>query len=287
MVDQPSGLGPAAARNRGSHQARGDILVFVDADVEVHEDTFALIRDAFERDPSLAAVFGSYDDDPGGGGVVSDFRDLLHHHVHQRSAGAATTFWAGLGAIRREVMLELGGFDERRFLRPSVEDIELGGRLHRHGCPVLLDPRIQGKHLKKWTLGSMTKTDLLSRGVPWLRLVLEGRTGASALNLGWRHRLSTAASALLVVGLLRRSSRLAGTMLPLLMVLDGPFYRLLFRRRGLRLVVAGVPLHLVHRLTSVAAVPVALGGHLRARKRTRQRTPRPKSGDGAARPSRE
>jgi GT2 family glycosyltransferase len=262
VVDRPHGLGPAGARNLGARQASGDVLVFVDADVEVHADAFARIRSAFDDDQGLAAVFGSYDDDPGAGGVVSDFRNLLHHHVHQDGAGAATTFWAGLGAIRRDVFLALGGFDEERFPKPSVEDIELGMRVHAQGGRILLDPAIQGKHLKAWTLVNMAKTDLLRRGVPWLRLVIENHPGSTALNLGWRHRIGTGASVLLLVGLLRRKAWLAGSSLALLVVLDRRFYLLLLRRRGVRLVAAGVPLHVVHRLTSAAAVPIAVTHHL-------------------------
>src|SRR5690242_14137845 len=56
--------GPAAARNDGARQARGDILVFVDADVRIHGDALTRIRTAFAADPSLAAVFGAYDDEP-------------------------------------------------------------------------------------------------------------------------------------------------------------------------------------------------------------------------------
>jgi GT2 family glycosyltransferase len=262
VVDGPSHLGPAAARNHGSRQASGDVLVFVDADVEVHGDAFTRIRSAFETDTSLAAVFGSYDDDPGARGVVSDFRNLLHHHVHQEGAGAATTFWAGLGAIRRDVFLTLGGFDEQRFPKPSVEDIELGMRLHAQGGRIVLDPAIQGKHLKSWTLANMAKTDLLRRGVPWLRLVIENHSGSTALNLGWRHRIGTGASLLLLVGLIRRNALLVGSTMTLLVVLDRRFYLLLLRRRGARLVAVGVPLHVVHRLTSAAALPIAITNHL-------------------------
>lgn len=267
VVDSPQHLGPAAARNLGARRAGGDVIVFVDADVEVHEDAFGRIRNAFDRDQTLAAIFGSYDDAPGADGIVSDFRNLLHHHVHHQGAGIATTFWAGLGAIRREVFLGVGGFDEDRFPLASVEDIELGMRLHERGERVVLDPGIQGKHLKRWTLSSMTKTDLLRRGIPWLRLMFERRSQSTALNLGWKHQIGTAASLLLVASIVRRRLWFAGGALALLIALERRFYVLLFRRRGPLLVFAGVPLHIVHRLTSAAAVPMALAAHLRAIRR--------------------
>lgn len=263
VVREPETLGPAAARNRGAELAAADVLVFLDADVEVHPDAFGRIRAAFEEDRELAALFGSYDDDPGGDGVVSAFRNLLHHHVHHEGAGPATTFWAGLGAVRREVFHSLGGFDATRYLHASVEDIELGMRLHATGARIVLDPKIQGKHLKTWTLMTMTETDLLRRGVPWLRLVFEGRSRSTALNLGPQHVVATGASVQLVIAVLRRDLRLALVLVALLLVLDRRFYLLLARRQGPRVAAAGVALHVAHRLTSAAAVPLALSRHLR------------------------
>jgi Glycosyl transferase family 2 len=262
VVDRPAGLGPAAARNLGAHRATGEVIVFIDADVAVHPDAFERVRAAFDEDTELAAVFGSYDDDPGGDGLVSDFRNLLHHYVHQRGAGPAATFWAGLGAIRREALLELGGFDEERYPRPSIEDVELGARLVRAGGRIRLDPAIQGKHLKTWTLPRMVETDLLDRGVPWLRMMLTDRSHSTVLNLGWRHRVGAGAAVALVAALVRRNFQLAAVLAVLLLAIDGGFYGLLWRRRGAKLVAAGIPLHIVHRLTSVAAVPVALIAHL-------------------------
>src|SRR5688572_8692245 len=52
--------GAAAARNVGADAARGQILLFVDADVCVHADTLQTAAAAF-ADPSIHAVFGSYD----------------------------------------------------------------------------------------------------------------------------------------------------------------------------------------------------------------------------------
>ena len=60
----PRQLGPAGARNLGADHAHGRVLVFVDADVAVSPDTLQMIADDFERDPDLAAVFGSYDRAP-------------------------------------------------------------------------------------------------------------------------------------------------------------------------------------------------------------------------------
>jgi cellulose synthase/poly-beta-1,6-N-acetylglucosamine synthase-like glycosyltransferase len=269
VVDQPFRLGPAAARNLGAQSASGDILVFVDADVEVHRDAFARIRAAFDEDPGLTAVFGSYDADPAARTLVSDFRNLLHHHVHHEGAGPASTFWAGLGAVRRDAFLGVGGFDEARFPHASIEDIELGIRLSRHSGRIVLDPEIQGTHLKRWTLVEMVRTDLFGRGVPWLRLLLDDRSHSTALNLGWRQRAGAGASVLLVTAVARRRFRLAISTLAFLVALDRPFYELLLRRRGRLQTAAGVALHVVHRLTSAAAVPVALAAHALERRRRR------------------
>ena len=156
---EPTLAGPAEARNLGAQRARGDVLVFVDADVVVHADAFHRIRAALEADQGLTAIFGSYDDSPPAPGAVSGFRNLLHHYVHQSSPGPATTFWAGLGAIRRDAFLASGGFDAARYPRASIEDVELGIRLAEAGARIVLDPELQGTHLKEWGLGEMLRTD--------------------------------------------------------------------------------------------------------------------------------
>ena len=41
-----------------------------------------------------------------------------------QSAGEAETFWGGCGAIRRQVFLEAGRYDEWSYPRPQIEDVE-------------------------------------------------------------------------------------------------------------------------------------------------------------------
>lgn len=262
VVDGPRALSAAGARNRGVERATADVVVFVDADVEVHADALDRIRSAFAASPALTAVYGSYDDAPAARGTVSAFRNLLHHHVHQAGGGPAETFWTGLGAVRRAAFLSAGGFDEARYPHPSIEDIDLGCRLTAAGARVVLDPAIQGTHLKAWTLRSMLWTDFARRGVPWVALQLRARRPSTALNCGWRHRLSAAACALGVV--------FAGVGLPVvalgamgaLLGLNRAFYALLARRLGLVPAAAGVALHGLHHLVSLAAIPAGLAAGL-------------------------
>jgi GT2 family glycosyltransferase len=258
VVEHPENGGPALARNLGARQASGEVLVFVDADVEVHPDVFQRFRARFDGDTALAAVFGSYDDRPAAPGIVSAFRNLLHHHVHQASAGVATTFWAGLGALRRDQFLSVAGFDHRRFALPSIEDIELGLRLTARGERIELDPAIQGTHLKRWTLGEMIRTDILRRGAPWIALLLSTPSHSTALNLGWRHRLSAlsiVAAGSLLIG---RRPRAAVTAASLFVVLNAPFYFLVLRKRGVSIAAASIPLHALHHLAGAVAVPMGV-----------------------------
>jgi len=189
----------------------------------------------------------------------------LHHHVHHSSPGPAKTFWAGLGAIRSDVFLGVGGFDES-YGRPSIEDVELGVRLTDAGHRLELAPDIQGKHLKRWTLPGMIRCDILHRAVPWLTLLLERRHLPQALNLGWRHRISALASIGLVGALVARRRRAFVPAAATLIALNRAFYALLWARLGPRKAALGVGLHVVHHLSAVAASPLALWAHLAHRR---------------------
>jgi len=264
VVDSPATLSAVEARNRGAERARGEVVVFVDADVEIHADALARIGAAFDADPGLSAVHGSYDDSPRARGLVSVFRNLLHHHVHQAGAGPAVTFWTGLGAVRRSDLLAVGGFDAVRYQHPSIEDIELGHRLAATGRRLRLDPEIQGTHLKRWTLRSMLFTDFARRGVPWVALQMRTRQVATTLNCGWRHRMSAAVCALGPLAVLLGLPLVALVALASLVGLNRGFYALLARELGVLQASVCVALHGLHHLVSVAAVPVGIAVGLAA-----------------------
>ena len=185
------GSGPAIARNLAAARATGDLLFFCDADVQIQPDTLEHIRRIFTADPGLTALFGSYDDQPGDPGFLSQYRNLFHHYVHQHASEDASTFWSGCGIIRRDVFLELGGFASRYQL-PSIEDIELGCLVKQRGGRIRLDKTLQVKHLKRWTLKSLLHSDIIARGIPWTRLIFREGAFLNDLNLQTHNRASVA-----------------------------------------------------------------------------------------------
>lgn len=247
--------GPAFARNRGFEVSRGEVLVFVDADVVVHPDALRRLAAHFVQDPDLASVFGSYDDDPASPGIVSRYRNLMHHYVHHANAGPAQTFWAGLGAIRRTAFAGVGMFDEWSYGRPQIEDIELGRRLRRHGYSIWLDPAIQGKHLKRWTLRGTLEADFKHRGVPWMWLMLqEGDPGNQhTLNVRTAEKWCTALVCLGVPAMLLAIPLHSAVLFEMAALAVGAafiynmgFYRFLAKTGGVAFMLAAMPLHLLY-----------------------------------------
>jgi glycosyltransferase involved in cell wall biosynthesis len=190
--------GPARARNIGAQAATSPILLFLDADVLVNPETIPKIVAEFAADPDLDSVMGSYDNKPSAPNFVSQYRNLMHCFVHQNSNPAASTFWAGCGAIRRDVFLEFGGFNEM-YRTPAIEDIELGYRMSREGRKLALGADIQVKHLKRWSLRSMMKTDFFLRALPWADLTIRSGWMPNDLNLRISQRISVALVYLLIL----------------------------------------------------------------------------------------
>lgn len=259
--------------------------MFVDADCEVHPQTLgrltAHLTAADELGP-LDGAFGSYDDAPPAPGLVSQYKNLLHHWVHQRGAGEAETFWAGCGAVRRAVFRELGGFDAGRYPRPSIEDVELGFRLRTAGHRVRLLPDVQVRHHKRWTLAALLRTDLRDRALPWVELGLERGGLGGRLNLDLLGRASGVAAVALLAGMAAAvpfpapGLAVVAIAASFLLIAHAGLYRLFARRGGAALLAAGIALHWLYFAYSSAAYAFGLARHLAgrlpgARRRTARR----------------
>ncbi|HHT9138133.1 MAG TPA: glycosyltransferase family 2 protein [Candidatus Wunengus sp. YC60] len=265
ILQLPIQSGTAAARNFGAQHAEGEVLFFIDSDVIVRRETIALVADCLQNHPEIAAVFGSYDDEPAEANFISQYRNMLHHFHHQHSDTEAFTFWAGCGAIRKKVFGEIGGFDQIRYVKPSIEDIELGYRIRKEGYRILLDKDLQVKHLKRWEFLSLLRTDIFQRAIPWSNLILKTKSIPKDLNLKLSHKISSISVALLI--LIMPSLFLTHTkfynihvphitsfflliILTNLLILNRKLYSFYTQKVGTIFTIKAIPLHILYYLYS-------------------------------------
>lgn len=253
----PTAGGPARARNRGAAMAKGNILLFIDADVMVHPDTIQRVQKTFAAEPDLTALIGSYDDLPAAKNFLSQYKNLFHHFTHQTASSEACTFWGACGAIRKTAFMSVGGFDEA-YRKPCVEDIELGYRLKRKGHSIRLCKDIQVKHLKCWLPTNLLRAEIFYRALPWTELLLSDRQFKADLNLNHANRWSV------VLVFLGAYSLCASILIPQLLILtvcvailllsiNREVYRFFCQKRGLLFALRVIPWHWFYFLYGGAA----------------------------------
>ena len=201
VLERP-GLSVSALRNEGARAATGDVLAFVDADNEIDSRWLAAATELF-ADPAIGAVGAPYSPPPAANWVQRVYDSLRDHRV-----GAFETDWLGSGnlAVRRDIFMQVGGFDEGLI---TCEDVDLCLRIRGRAHRLVSDSRLRSVHhgdprtLKAVFLGE------LWRGRDNLRVTFRPpRSWRSWVSLGISVVMLVAASALLL-GLGLRSSVLA------------------------------------------------------------------------------
>jgi len=174
-------VGAAQAKNIGVSKARGEIVLFTDADIVLAPDTLALVAENL-RDSTSSGVVGLLGPRLRYSDFCSQFKNLWMYHTYARLARSEEArrgvglFYTSIAAIRRAVFEQMGGFDPHYRGASVTEDIEFGQRLLTAGHMVRLDARLQVEHLKHYSLSALLKTDLQrARGLTmtWLRKKLE------------------------------------------------------------------------------------------------------------------
>jgi glycosyltransferase involved in cell wall biosynthesis len=181
--------GAARARNQGAALARGKYLFFTDSDIMIQKNTLQKLIDILDSDTGYHAVIGSYTKHTRVNNFLSVFKNYCHHFTHQKSREEALTFWTGCGGIEKRIFIKQGGFSES-YTSASIEDIEFGYRLSRQGYRIKLAKSIQVTHLKRYTLSSLIRSDVLNRAVPWTTLMLDSHTFQSDLNTTFANAVS-------------------------------------------------------------------------------------------------
>lgn len=242
--------GASYARNRGAEAARGDIILFIDADVTIYPDCLDKVAGLFEENPDISALFGTYDDQPDGVNFLSQYKNLFHHFIHQTSREDASTFWTACGAIKKDVFFEVGKFNEKTRM---MEDIELGYKLKANNHKIHLDKGLFVKHLKRYSFSYLLKSDLFDRAIPWTILILNNKQTANDLNLKTSHKLSALVVIFLIASILIAPVSIwFAFIIPVLLtgffLMNYEFYEFYLRKRGSIFTLQVIPFHILYYL---------------------------------------
>ena len=161
------------ARNKGAELTQGDILVFIDSDMVIQPDTLSRIHHQFSQNhyAAISGVCGLKSDNKS---VVTRYKNLWMFYSYIKSPRDSEWFICGTGAIKRDVFVELQGFDAIFFTRKGGGDLEFGRRLKEAGKQILLDKELQVEHLQHYTLSGLLRNDFKrSRG--WFQLAVQKR----------------------------------------------------------------------------------------------------------------
>jgi len=144
VIEQPN-RGLSYARNRGAAEAKGELLLFLDDDMEADRRLLAE-HDRSHRE-GAAAVIGAiplHPDSPDNllSNGIRVWCDDRHARLAQASELPFDDIIGGQFSVSRAVFAELGGYDER-FTRGGsygAEDVEFGQRLLDEGHRVVFNP---------------------------------------------------------------------------------------------------------------------------------------------------
>lgn len=156
-IDQHSG--PAVARNKGLEEAKYPHVLFVDADVVLPEQSVAWIRETlhlYAHLPEIAGVLGVYSEVLPCDDFSSNFKNLYTCYLYEITDTRSPFLHTPILCVKKELVERAGGFDPKLH---RAEDFRLGVALGSQGYRFIIDRRVRGTHLKRYSLAAILKED--------------------------------------------------------------------------------------------------------------------------------
>lgn len=153
-------MSPSAGRYCGSLHAKGDLIMFLDADTIIHPDFLPKAVSFFERDSMIAGINGYIEDLTETGEEVFDIDERFGEVTDVKWLRGPACFY------RRSALIDVGSFNPEL---ATEEEAELGLRLIRRGWELKLIPEMMATHTRchhTHSLASMLSTfrrDIRSR----------------------------------------------------------------------------------------------------------------------------
>ncbi len=177
------GSGANHARNLGARSAKGEIIIFIDADIMVRRDTILEIVETLGNE-GVDAVVGIYTARHRHESFVSQYKNLWIRYSYIKSPPTIDWLFGSISGIKRAAFEKLGGFNVELLARHGHDDIELGKRLFRADLNIVLNMDLEVEHLKRYTIASFARNEF-DRSMGFAQLAFQFGETASSVRRGF------------------------------------------------------------------------------------------------------
>lgn len=150
--------GAGRARNIGAYGFKGQIVVFIDSDVQIFPDTIAALIKPIKENTAEATV-GSYLKQHSKNFFDSYKNFYIAYRYNSHYTYLTNTFWSAICAIDYKVFAKMNGFKEC-YSGAGPEDIDTGVELSLQGARILSVPQARGIHLSEFSFIKLLNNDL-------------------------------------------------------------------------------------------------------------------------------
>ena len=140
--------GAGYARNKGSDFAKGEILVFLDSDVEIQKNALKIIDKHFNKKNNYGLLQGIYSHKPNYESSSSQYLQSYYSYylfTETKKNKFTETLCTNFFAIKKSIFKKNKGFDHQ-FSSATAEDQEFGFRLIKKGLKIPIERKLNTVH---------------------------------------------------------------------------------------------------------------------------------------------
>ena len=150
VIRQQHNQGQSQTRNDGIEHAKGDILLFIDADIVIENDTVLKVVDFLSKHPDVHALTGLLSLEHPNTDFFSQYKNLYMNFIFKKLPERVNFIYGSIHAIRRKDLVPYGT-DIRK-----ADDTALGQKLVHHRKKIAFLKDLEVIHHKKYGFSSFT-----------------------------------------------------------------------------------------------------------------------------------